>query len=643
MSVGRPLRGIAAGWRLALALALVAALGACAGLDARQRQQAGRLVTLAQSAASTCARADACAAPSPLRALGAQALADSRAGPPRHHALILDHGQDALLARLDLIRGAQRSIDLQTYIFDEDDAGRLVLDELLAAARRGVVVRVLIDQLSAMKHVQTLAALAGAHQRLQVRLYNPVLNRARISYPMYALAAACCWRRLNQRMHSKLLLVDEMVGITGGRNYQDDYYDWSPDYNFRDRDVLVAGPAAREMGANFQAFWSNRRSVPLWRLADVGRFLLQRGVPSLPPPRFARPQRVQAVRRAAADPALVRARLADAALPVAQVRFIADPPQKHRRDRAQADAASQASAVLHRLVASTRRELLIQTPYLVLSGRAQRMFADLRQRPQPPQVSVSTNSLASIDSFITYAMAYKYRRRHLRDFGFRLYEFKPFPENAPIDPEVLASIDHGGVGDAPRPPRQTQDDGPRALTREYAALRYAGFKANAPVPLKRAGVRIGLHAKSMVIDARVGVVGSHNFDPRGDHYNTENAVVIEDAAFAGALAASIRRDMEPENSWVIARRDRPPAFSGLNYSLGKMSEYLPVFDLWPGTYATSYEFKPGPECPVPPPPQDRRFRQCHVPVGNFPEVAIGFRSLLTRIFTAFGAGLTPIL
>jgi len=181
------------------------------------------------------------------------------------------------------------------------------------------------------------------------------------------------------------------------------------------------------------------------------------------------------------------------------------------------------------------------------------------------------------------------------------------------------------------------------LGREYAALRYAGIGVHQRVPLKRAGVRFGLHAKSLVIDERIGVVGTHNFDPRGDDYNTESAVIIEDPAFARALADSIRRDMAPENSWAIARRDRPPVLSGLEYSLSKVSEHLPVFDLWPVRYATSYEFQPGPDCPAPMPAFDAGFRACHEPVGDFPEVNLGFRTLLTRIFTAFGAGLAPIL
>src|SRR5690606_36450152 len=142
-------------------LALVAALaaGGCATLGPEQGAAAARVAAQAQSVQVDCDREDACATPSPLRALGREAVAASAPDAPRHHALILDYGQDALLARLSLVRSAQRSIEVQTYIFDEDDAGHLFLDELLAAARRGVRVRVLVDQLSALREVETLAAL----------------------------------------------------------------------------------------------------------------------------------------------------------------------------------------------------------------------------------------------------------------------------------------------------------------------------------------------------------------------------------------------------------------------------------------------------------------------------------------------------
>ena len=637
--------------RVLLAL-LVLAGGGCASLSTLERDRAAEIAAQARSGRMVACEAEAaCARPSPLRELGERALAESAPGRPRHYAVLLDYGQDALLARLDLIRGARRSIDLQTYIFDEDDAGHLVLEELMAAVRRGVRVRMLVDQLSALRQVETLAALASSHVNFQLRIYNPVLHRARITYPMYAWAAACCWRRLNQRMHSKLLVIDGLVAITGGRNYQDDYYDWNPEYNFRDRDVLVGGPVIADMAANFEAFWNARLAVPVERLDDVGRFLLRNGAPELRDWPYADPERVAAASRAADDTDLVRQRLADAAIPVGEVLFIADQPQKHRRDPEVAASAVHASPLLMGLIESATEEVLLQTPYLVLSKEAQEMFRRMRQRDPRPRVVVSTNSLAATDSFITYALSYKYKRRHLRELGFHIYEYKPFPEAAPIDLDATGAVDiawhpDGSVTIGGPPRADADDDARRAeppLMREHSALRYAGIGVNRRVPLKRTGVRIGLHSKSLVIDERIGVVGTHNFDPRGDDYNTESAVVIEDARFARALADGIRLDMEPENSWVIARRDRPMVFSGLDYSLAKVSERLPVFDLWPTRYATSYAFRPGPDCPAPLPPDHPGFRACYEPVGDFPEVNIGFRSLLTRIFTAFGSGLSPIL
>lgn len=652
-------------WRALLLALLALSCGACATMSQSQRERATLIATQARSTAIDCVAADRCAQPSPLHELGEKALLESGPDAPRHYALILDRGPQALLARISLLRSARAKIDLQTYIFDEDDAGRLVLDELLAAARRGVQVRVLVDQLSALKSVDTLAALAGAHANFQIRIYNPVLNRARISYPQYLIAGLCCFRRLNQRMHSKLLLIDDEVGITGGRNYQDDYYDWDPSYNFRDRDVLVAGPAARDMAANFEAFWNAFRTKPVEQLGDVGKRLLRQGVPAWPAPRYEHPQRAQAMSQDASDAALVERELASQAMPVARVDFVADLPQKHRRDPKRAEAAKLTTPGLNQLIASAREEVLLQTPYLVLSKPAQQLFRQLHEGPNPPRIVISTNSLAATDSFITYALSYKYKRRYLRDFGFQIYELKPFPLTAPIDltatgadlPKDAAPLLLPGQAVPSRPPQpmglsgsgssgralRGADASRAPLERESFVGRYFGSGANRPVPLKSAGVRIGLHAKSMVIDNRIGVVGTHNFDPRGDRYNTESAVVIEDDAFAQALAASIRGDIAPENSWVIARRDKPPVFSGLEYSLAKISEHLPIFDLWPVRYATSYEFKPGPNCPLPLPPDAPGFRACYEPVGDYPEVDLGFKWLSTRIFTAFGAGLAPIL
>ncbi|MFT4178441.1 MAG: phospholipase D family protein [Thermomonas sp.] len=643
--------------RFTLALLALLSLAGCATLSPPQRDAAVGIAHAARSTQVDCNREDACALPSPLMDAARETMAASTPEAPRHNALILDNAPDALLARIHLIRSARHSIDLQTYIFDEDDSAQLVLDELQAAAFRGVRVRVLLDQLAALKQLDTLAAYSALHANFELRVYNPVLDRGRLSLPMYAVAAACCWGQLNRRMHNKLLLVDGIAAITGGRNYQDDYYDWDAHFNFRDRDLLLTGPALRDMAVNFEAFWNSRRSVPAEQLGDVARHLLKNGPPPPPHHPYRKPERVRALLADVADPQVLRERFITPALAVQNVQFIADFPVKHRLDApaknhvpVRTDAAS---TRLMELIAGAREDVLLQTPYLVLSRQAQRTFRHLHKQDAPPRVRVSTNSLAATDAFITYAMSYKYKRRYLHKFGFEIHEFKPFPADAPFEFGITGADLPELDADEPAQPAR------RSLRQRLLALRGLdsepeseagrrspfGSAGGMPVRLKRAGIRMGLHAKSLVVDGRVGVVGTHNFDPRGDTLNTESAVVIEDPAFARALATSIRRDMAPGNAWTIARRDRPPVLSGLEYSLGKISERLPIFDLWPIKYATSYEYAPGPDCPPgePPSPFSPHFRACHKPVGDFPEVDMGLKRLGVRVFTGFGSGLSPIL
>ena len=652
--------------RLLLLLAMML-VGGCASLSNQQRDRAEGIAVAARSTVLDCDQPDRCALDSPLRALGGKAMAESTPQVPRHYATIIDEGELSLVARLNLIRSATRSVDLQTYIFDTDDSARMVIDELLAAARRGVKVRVLIDQLSAISNLQMLGALSGAHANFELRVYNPTFGKAKLNYFDYAGSVLCCFRRFNQRMHNKLLVIDDVLGVVGGRNYQDDYYDWDKEYNFRDRDVVVAGPEVRGMAANFQAFWEAHRSVPAERLNDVGKTLLDEGVPALPEARFRHPERIERVDAEASDAQFIARAFVDTALPVRGVSYVADLPRKHRRERREQPLNGQhlTEPKLDALIGSAQSEVLLQTPYLVLSKPAQALFRKLRQREVQPRVVVSTNSLAATDNPIVYALSYKYKRRNMRELGFNIYEFKPFPLDAPINyPQLLPAplaedapaasrnrvIGGSAAGSNVRGSgsgRRLSADGSeveRDVLRTETRPSFLGTRAvNRPLPVTRRGARMGLHAKSLVVDRRVGVIGTHNFDPRSENYNTEGAVIIDDPVFAEALAQSILRDVHPDNSWVVAPRQKPPVFSGLNYSLGKASEALPVLDFWPWRYATDYEFKPGPDCPQPLRRQDPDFHTCYTAVGDFPEVDVGPKWLLVRMLTAFGAGLVPIL
>ena len=117
-------------------------------------------------------------------------------------------------------------------------------------------------------------------------------------------------------------------------------------------------------------------------------------------------------------------------------------------------------------------------------------------------------------------------------------------------------------------------------------------------------------------------------------------MLIRDPVFARALADSIRRDMEPGNAWTIAPKPKTPVLWGLNYNLGKASEKLPIFDIWPFPYATSYELKEGCQ---PLPPGDPGFAACYEDVGDFPEVDLSLKMVYTRVMTVFGAGFIPFL
>ncbi len=612
----------------------------CACMPSRRDiRQAQEQVRAEQDSTLDCELPDHCALASPLYDLAAQALAESSPEAPRHRLVLLDSGQDSLLARIHLIRTARERIDVQSFIYSEDDAGFMVLDELLRAARRGVKVRLLLDQLYSFQDQNLLAYLARAHVDFELRLFNPNFGKARTGPLEWVAGLACCFTRFNQRMHNKLLLVDGVIGISGGRNYQDRYFDWDPDFNYRDRDLLVAGPVAATMQEGFIRFWRHRRSVPVAALSDVRKRLAASETSPRPEHHLLQPVRVAELSHLAADAQAVAAHFAEETFDVGAVDFISDWPNKtfERNLPIERDLSAQ----LQQMFMQANERILLQTPYLVFSDEAQDRFRELHRRKNPPHIVVSTNSLASTDAFPVYALSHKYKRRYLREFGLTIYEYKPFPGNAPIDAGLqdMRSQTSTKTGSGKATPGDSATENRRSFGSGVGSGASGGLRAGR-VKLMRAGVRMGMHAKSMVIDEAIALVGTHNFDPRSDKLNTEAMVVVHDAAFARALAQSILIDTRPENAWVIAPRPKPAILSGLNYSLGKAFEALPLFDLWPIRYATSWEMIEG--C-APLRPDEPGFTDCYRVVGDFPEVDVPGKAIYTRVLTAFGAGLAPIL
>lgn len=593
-----------------LAAAACALLLAACAPDRALLRQSAELAEAARDTATRCHAADACAPSSPLARLVEAGRAAAATGGAAHRLVLLPRGEDALALRLHLIRSARRSIELQTFILSDDDAGLVVIEALVAAARRGVRVRILSDQLFSTDNTALLARLAQVHANLSMRLYNPTFGEARTGKLEFAAGILCCFSNFNQRMHNKLLLVDGELAVIGGRNVDDRYFDWGAEFVYRDRDVLVAGPATATMAASFDEFWQHPRAVPVERLGDVAQRIVaeSKGAQPAPAEPLAELQRAARVLARADDSEWVAREFVAPALAVDRVEYFADRPDKRfEEDESNRDLSARIAALL----GEARGRIVLQTPYLVLSREARKLLEAKRQENPELELVVSTNSLAATDAFYVYAVSQKYKRKFVRDLRMQIYEYRPFPG------------DDAAAADAPQ-----------------ARAGKAKVKRREPVPLSRPGMRRGMHAKSIVIDRRVTLIGSHNFDPRSDDLNTENGLIVWDAAFARAVEADIALDLAPQDSWVIAPREWVPGVNEVNSAIATVSEELPFFDLWPFRYATSWQLKPGAE---PVGPLDPAFVERYEPVGDFPEVAVSLKHLYTRILIAFGLGLAPIL
>ena len=551
-----------------------------------------------------------CAVQSPLVYLG---VIDTLKN--EQHAALLDIGEDALKARLHLIRAATQNIQFQNFLFRRDDTGGLIMHELVQAAKRGVQVRILFDQMFTVSELDYLAGLVLEHSNFEVRLYNPLFNMAKTNrYTMFG-GVACCFTKTNQRMHSKLLVVDDVVGMTGGRNIADRYFDFDANYEFKDREVLVYGKVAGKMRASFDLFWESERAAETGNLRDVAPLIA--GEASMSLEQFEVNERLEPVLRDIEDNQLMHSLFVDTAHHVDAIDYVYDLP--HGSDT---DGQSRANSTdgLHAALAAAENSVVIQSPYLVLSKRSRKLFRTLYKEHPDIELLFSTNSLAATDAFSAYAYTYKHKKHYINTLGFDVYEFRPYPLDAaeffPRLPELIQEKKHGvGSGEIP---------------------------AVGPNPaLDRPGPRSGLHAKSFVIDGSVSMVGSHNLDPRGEGFNTENGVIIYDKKFAEELESSIRKDIEPGNSWVAAMKPRPaPVLGKINGGFESLSRSLPIFDIWPYRSTTLYELLPG---ATPLPPGADGFYENYRPVGSFPEVISRKRRAQVILVASFVGFMTPVL
>jgi len=460
-----------------------------------------------------------------------------------------------------------------------------------------------------------MAGLALQHSNFEVRLYNPLFNRAKTTKTTMFGGVTCCFKRTNQRMHSKMQVIDDVLGITGGRNIADRYFDFDPDYDFKDREVLVYGPVAVEMRASFDLFWGSGITSEIGHLADVAPLVVSGETAGSDG--FEPAGRLQPLLAGIEDNEQMHQLFVRTAHHVDSVNYYYDLPHDLESNK---EVHANITAGLHAALSSAEKSVVIQSPYLVLSKRSRKLFKTMRADHPDIEFIFSTNSLAATDAFSAYSHTYKHKKHYIKTLGFDVYEFRPYAADA-----------------AEFFPRM-----PELIIEKSSGMNSGRIPAVGPNPtLDMPGPRSGLHAKSFVIDGHISMVGSHNLDPRGEGYNTENGVIIDDLAFAQELERSIRKDIEPGNSWVTAMKPPgPPLLGSINSGIESFSRTLPVFDIWPYRSTTLYELRPGGTVVA---PGAEGFYQNYRAVGSFPEVTSRKRRWQVMVVSSFLGFITPVL
>ena len=456
-----------------------------------------------------------------------RALAPALAAHPGQSGFaLMQFGALAFLSRAALADLAERSLDVQYYIYEADSAGVVLADRLLAAARRGVRVRLLVDDNNLVRGESRLATLAG-HKNLEIRVFNPYRNRVRWMRPLELLTS---FGRVQRRMHNKVFAVDAQLAVVGGRNIADDYFDLHRSVNYSDLELLAAGPIAREVVESFDEYWNSPWAIP------IEAFLTR-------PPNAAEAEAVATeIAREAGEVSemrenfepvreQLRVQVLGASLPYwGPAELLVDPPEKiDERRRTPSPLLARAYALWR----GALREVLVESAYLVpLKQGADLIAARARAGVR---VRLLTNSLASTDVVPVHA-GYAKRRRELLAAGAELYEFQ---------------------ADARR----------RVGERRY---------------FRRMGSGNSLHSKVMVIDRQLTWVGSFNIDPRSALTNTELAVLVDSPALAAATAALIEADMAPDRAWRLAL-EPPGARTGRLVWSGELDGNIVSLYSEPGT------------------------------------------------------------
>jgi putative cardiolipin synthase len=320
---------------------------------------------------------------------------------------LLSSGEEALADLIALADHAERTLDIQYYIVQQDESGRLLLHHVLLAAERGVRVRLLVDDLNTAGEDRRLMHL-GEHPNLEVRVFNPFPGGRFATWTRF-VASATDIRRINHRMHNKLFVADDALAITGGRNIGDQYFTRDQRSNFIDLDVVAAGAIVPQLSASFDAFWNSKYAYPIASLAS---------------PVSAEPSPLPLIDTAMAANVNWLARELDSrSVPLIWVpaTVLADRPAKIASETSPDEDVTIAND-LSTLMRAAKQELIVISPYFVPGKDGMALFTQLVR--QGVHIRILTNSLASTDSPLVDTGYARYRVQLLK-LGVELSEVRP--------------------------------------------------------------------------------------------------------------------------------------------------------------------------------------------------------------------------
>ncbi|MDP9082745.1 MAG: phospholipase D family protein [Pseudomonadota bacterium] len=460
--------------------------------------------------------------------VGAKFDSEARAHPQKSGFRMLSVGADAFAARMQMVAAAERTLDVQYYIFAADTTGLLLTGALLGAADRGVHVRALVDDGETSHGDEQILALA-AHPQIEVRVFNPFAFRGHLRV-LRALEFLFESQRLDYRMHNKLFVADNATALIGGRNIGDAYFQVDPQAQYADDDVFVGGPLVRKLSAMFDEYWNSPLAVPSQAL--VGS---RPSEAKLARQRKRLDAHLDKARQAGAD-FLKRAEHGDpfagiiaGRLPLvwSEAQLLYDSPDKKPVVNGDAHGRLMYGPIADAVKAVTS-ELIMVTPYLVPTAEEMRLLHGLRQRNV--RVRILTNSLNSTNELTAHA-GYSHNRKQLLREGVELYELRAALGNS------------------------------RGSGQSAAMSRYGNY---------------GLHAKLLVFDRQKLFAGSLNFDQRSKRLNTEAGLIIDSPDLAAQTAARFAAMTEPANAYAVSLRSPDSADSPLIWRTqerGKSVEY----------------------------------------------------------------------